>query len=129
MMDKKIGWTISETIGISIINPRATTGYRRKYIFSSETGTLTIVGLPVITGALEGAAIALVNDILEAKMHDSSTNLRIYKNQEGVELIGVRRENGTYVLYYLEPHLFQGDGWIRFKVAVEKICNGLTIFM
>jgi hypothetical protein len=130
MSDKlKLGWTVSETIGMAIVNPRAVSALRGKFVFSSETGTLTITDLPVITGAVEGAALAFANDVLEAKMPANSTDLRIYRNREMLELIGVRRENSTYVLYYLEPDLFQGEDWVRFKAAVEKICNDLTIFI
>ena len=129
MNDKKLGWSCSEIIGMAIVNPHGTVAALIQRVFASETGTLMIIGLPVMTGTVEGAALAFANEILDRNIPTNDTGLRIYRNAEDTELIGVRRENGTYVLYYLEPHLFQGDEWVRFKSAVEKICNGLTVFM
>jgi len=125
----KLGWTVSETIGIAIVNPRGLKSMNviAKSIFSSETGSIDIRRYSIeILGAVEGASKAFAEEILSRNITTPD-----YESWQYSEVIDIVYRNGEYILYLTGngQGLIDQDLWITFKRGVERICNGLKAFL
>ncbi len=99
----------------------------------SKTGSIEIRSYAIyITGTLEGAALALAEDILK---HIPKDNVwykdAIYASKNYIETISVvkRRDSGKYEISLLRKDAINTDTWDALKKDVEKICNNLIAFI
>ncbi len=120
------GWTITETIGIAVVNTRAVSNAIRatRFHFKNEKGSLFIDRYSIIIeGQIEAAAVAFAEDVLK--------NAKINPDLNYLNIIGASIENGKYTLTLLEQGLgiIDPDVWLTFKSNVESICNNLTVFI
>jgi hypothetical protein len=100
-----------------------------KLVFTSEHGSIEVRTFAIyIHGAMEGAALALAEDILKKMPRDAAYDAReLY-----LSVFAVSKDAGKdskYELTLLKPAAINADSWVAFKKDVEKICNRLTAFM
>lgn len=124
----KLGWTVSETIGVAIVNPRASHSARAlpQITLTYKGATLIITDNAItITGTIEEAAMALADHILKdvKRMDAIGAKYFSYRSME-VYLIDGNVVLNPKVLNIMEP----GD-WDFLKKSTEKICNNLKVFM
>lgn len=124
----KLGWTVHETIGVAIVNPRALTGMKASpWITLTHKGTtIKITDTSVtIDGTIEEAAMALAEYILDyiKRLKGSDTNYFSFRSIEAYVIDGNVLVNPK-IQNIMEP----GD-WELLKKSTEKICNNLKVFM
>lgn len=125
----KLGWTVSETIGVAIVNPRGVNSMKAipRFNFKNEQGGIDIRRYSIeITGSVEGAASAFAKAIL-----DRTTNRNQNEHWTYCDIIYVNYDGGVYRLHLNEDGdgLIDPDIWSAFKKHVEKICNDLKAFL
>ncbi len=92
-----------------------------KLYFASPKGAIEIRHNSItITGTVEGAALALAEDILKKPIVPQRTYL---------STIEVLAGNGQYTLNLLKPTVLEPEIWIDLKKDVEKMCNNLKAFL
>lgn len=123
----KVGWTVSETIGVAIVNPRAVAGMKAipKYIFDNADGGIEIKRYSIsIYGDREAAAKAMAEEILNHKTgsnHDWNY-MGVIVAEEYLGKFSIKlTENGEGIV---DPEI-----WLTFKKNVEKMCNDLKAFL
>lgn len=119
----KLGWTVSETIGVAVVNPRGVTGMKAvsAFNFQNEHGGIEIRQYSIeITGSTESAAKAFAEEILSKK-----------KPQSYFNVIRVDVENNKYTITLGKggTGLISPEVWAEFKKNVERICNDLKAFL
>ena len=119
----KLGWTVSETIGVAVVNPRGVTGMKAipKFNFQSDKGGIEIRQYSIeITGSTEAAAKAFAEEILSKKSAQSYFN---------VIRVDVKDNKYTIALGKGGSGLISPEVWAEFKKNVERICNDLKAFL
>lgn len=119
----KLGWTVSETIGVAVVNPRGLKSMNiiTKNIFGNEAGSIDIRRYSIeIVGAVESAAKAFAEEILSKKIATPD-----YESWQYFDVIDIVYRNGEYILYLTGNGrgLIDPDLWMTFKKDVEKICR------
>lgn len=100
-----------------------------KLVFTSEHGSIEVRTFALyVHGTMEGAALALAEDILKRMPRDAEYDAReLY-----LSVFAVTKDAGKdskYVLTLLKPGAINADSWTALKKDVEKICNNLTAFI
>lgn len=126
----KLGWTVSETIGIAVVNPRAVAGVKAipKYIFDNEEGGIEIRRYSIhIFGNPEAAAKAMAEELL--KRRDASVPSAC--TWDYMKVIEVTRTGTTFSVNLTDDGLglIDPEVWAPFKKNVEKITNKLVAFL
>lgn len=122
----KLGWVVSETIGVAIVNPRATAGMKAipRISLTHKSTTIEIRDTSItIDGVIEEAAMALADYILKDMKRDPNIKWRAYRAIEAYViddkiLINPRVQNAM-----------DAERWALLKKETEKICNNLRAFM
>jgi hypothetical protein len=125
----KLGWTMYETIGVAVVNPRAVNGIISREIFGNARGSIELRRHSIeIQGAVEIAARAFAEDILSSRKSPEPLDTSSWRY---LSLIEVTHDEGIYVINLTEngQGLIDPNLWIVFKTMVEKICNNLTVFI
>lgn len=104
---KKIGWMVSESIGVSVVNPKVVMKAIPRFTFGNEQGEIDIRQYSItITGSHEAAAKAFAEAILSR---------------------GTGSQNSEWS--YCGVGIVSPIDWDAFKKNVERICNGLKAFL
>lgn len=124
----KLGWVVSETIGVAIVNPRASHSARAlpQITLTYKGATIIITDNAItITGTIEEAAVALAEYVLDyiKRVQGSDTKYFSFRSIEAY-IIDDKVVLNPKVLNIMEP----GD-WDFLKKSTEKICNNLKVFM
>jgi hypothetical protein len=120
MGNLKLGWTVYETIGMGIINPRALSCI----ILTYRSTTITIKDLSVtIEGTTEEAAMALADHILKDMKRDANIKYFSYRSIEAYLI------EGNVVVNPKIQNVMDSKQWDILKKETEKICNNLKAFM
>jgi len=131
MSDKnlKLGWTVSETIGIAVVNPRGVSSMKAipKFYFHNEGGGIDIRRYSIeIIGNPESAAKAFAEGILSKK--DLKPGYDTWQYCDVIDI--VYTDNKYYVsLTGNGLGLIDQDVWMSFKKNVQTICNDLKAFL
>ena len=122
----KLGWTVSETIGVAIVNPRAVTGVKAlpRITLTYKDTTIEIRDTSIIIhGVMEEAAMALADHILTDWKRDPKIQFRTYRAIEAYEI------EGKILINPRVNGIMDADRWDLLKKETEKICNNLRAFM
>lgn len=123
----KLGWTISETIGVAIVNPRAMGAVKAlpRHVFENENGGIDIRRFSIeIFGRHEAAAKAMAEELLK---HKSGSNHDW--NYMGVIIAEEYLGRFTIKLSEKGEGIIDPEVWLTFKKNVEKMCNDLKVFL
>lgn len=123
----KLGWVVSETIGVAIVNPRATGMAKAlpRHVFENENGGIDIRRYSIeIFGQHEAAAKAMAEELLKHKTGSNHS-----WNYMGV--IECEEYLGRFIIRLTEKGegIIDPEVWATFKKNVEKICNDLKAFL
>lgn len=122
----KLGWSVSETIGVAIVNPRAMAGMKALPRITLTYRNTTIVirnDSIIIDGIMEEAAMALADHILAEMKRDTSV---LYRSYGAIEVYVI---DGQVVINPKVQNVMDTDRWALLKKETEKICNNLRFFM
>jgi hypothetical protein len=123
----KLGWTVSETIGVAIVNPRAMGVAKAlpKYVFENAEGGIDIRKYSIeLFGRHEAAAKAMAEELLKHKTgsNHSWNYMGVVEGEERLGQLSITlTQNG---LGLIDPEV-----WAAFKKNVEKMCNDLKAFL
>lgn len=123
----KLGWTISKTIGVAVVNPRAASAMRKSLgiVLSYKGSTLTLQKDSIkIEGSIEEAAMALAEHILEDKKNNPDIKYFSYISIEAYLI-----EDEVFLNPKIKAQHYDMAQWDLLKQETEKICNKLTAFM
>lgn len=99
----------------------------------SDTGSIEIRSYGVyITGTMEGASLALAEDILKHLPRNPIWyDGALYSTKAYVGTIMAKhyRDSGKYEISLLRADAMNADTWEALKKDVEKICNNLVAFI
>lgn len=122
----KLGWVVSETIGVAIVNPRGLTGMKASpWITLIYRGTTLRIRDNAVTvdGTMEEAAMALAERILQDARRDDSIKYFSYRAIEAYVI------DGQIVINPKTQNIMEPQDWDLLKKETEKICNNLKAFM
>ena len=127
----KLGWVVSETIGVAIVNPRGVNGMKAipKFVFGDENGYIEIRRYSIqIVGSLEAAAKAMVEKELLPRRDATSPSPASW---DYMKVIEVTRTGTTFKIDLTDDGLglIDPEIWATFKKSVEKMSNDLTAFL
>ena len=124
----KLGWVVSETIGMAIVNPRGLTGMKASpWITLTHKGTTVRIrdNSVIIDGSIEEAAMALAEHILKDIERASDFNAN-YFSYRSIEVYVI---DGQIVINPKTQNIMEPGDWALLKKSTEKICNSLKAFM
>lgn len=122
----KLGWTVSETIGVAIVNPRAVAGVKAlpRITLTYKNTTIEIRNDSItIDGVMEEAAMALADYILTDWKRDPKIQFRTYRAIEAYEI------EGKILINPRVNNIMDPERWVLLKKQTENICNNLKAFM
>lgn len=122
----KLGWVVSETIGVAIVNPRAVAGVKAlpRITLTYKNTTIEIRDTSIsIDGVIEEAAMALADYILKDMKRDPNVKWRAYRAIEAYII------DDKILINPRVQNVMAEDQWLLLKKETEKICNNLKAFM